>query len=67
MEGNLSVTNTKIDSKHSGLEGKFLSKYSSFFISVPQTKKKYSYYTFKLPKEDENKILIKILEYGSQK
>ena len=67
MEGNPSATNARVETDYRGLSGKFLSKYSSFLVSVPKTDKKYSYYTFKLPKEDEHKILIKILEYGSQR
>jgi len=67
MEGNLSIANARVETDYSGLSGKFLSKYSSFLVSVPQTTRKYSYYTFKLPKEDKRKILIKILEYDSKK
>ena len=67
MEGNPSATNARIETDYNGLSGKFLSKYSSFFISVPKMSKKYSYYTFKLPKEDKRKVLIKILEYESKK
>ena len=67
MEGNVSTANTKIESDYNGLSGKALSKYSSFFVSVPKMNKKYSYYTFRLPKEDERQILIKILEHGSRK
>ena len=63
MEGNPSATNAKIESNYNDLYGKFLSKYSSFFISVPNTNKKYSYYTFRLPREGEYKVLIKILGY----
>ena len=69
MEGNLSLANAKIKNNYNDLEGKFLSKYSSFFISVPQTKnkgKRYSYYTFKLPKNSEDRVLIKILKYESK-
>ena len=66
MEGNTSATNTRVESDYSGLAGKLLSKYSSFFISAPQTSRKYSYYTFKLPKDDEHEILIKILEHESK-
>ena len=69
MEGNLSITNAKIKNDYNDLEGKLLSKYSSFFISVPQAinkGKKYSYYTFKVPKNSEDRILIKILKYGSK-
>jgi len=63
MEGNPSTTNAVIDSDYKNLSGKFLSKYSSFLVSVPETNKKYSYYTFKLPREDRRKVLIKILGY----
>ena len=69
MEGNLSLANAKIKNNYNDLEGKLLSKYSSFFISVPHAinkGKKYSYYTFKLPKNSEDRILIKILKYGSK-
>ena len=66
MEGNLSTTNTSIESDYENLSGKFLSKYSSFFISVPGSNKKYSYYTFKLPRDDQRKVLIKILGYESK-
>jgi len=67
MEGNPSATNARIETDYNGLSGKYLSKYSSFFVSVPKMSKKYSYYTFKLPKEDKRKMLIKILEYESKK
>ncbi|MBI45184.1 MAG: hypothetical protein CMG66_03345 [Candidatus Marinimicrobia bacterium] len=63
MEGNPSLTNAIIEKSSKNLKGKLLSKYSSFFISVPDNNEKYSYYTFKLPKEDDSKVLIKILEY----
>ena len=63
LEGNPSLANAIVEKASKGLKGKALSKYSSFFISTPDNNKKYSYYTFKLPKEDNNKVIIKILEY----
>ena len=70
FEGPNSTSSAYIKTNYLDIYNKVLGKENYFSLTVPEPKdenKNYSYYTFDVGANDTNKVLIKIIEYGTSK
>ena len=68
FEGPNSTSSAYIKTNYLDIYNKALGKENYFSLTVPEPKdenKNYSYYTFDVGANDTNKVLIKIIEYGT--